>query len=412
LHIIRKVDRKSKATGFHAWHALLRRFEHDGIHRRGDLLDALDEKQRQEEICVDFFSRLLDVPAQLARVDEVVPDRRIVMNVVRGLRPEYSTMTDALNGRDSTVDFGDNFLATTGVRIERRLAEAHESEPGKTAFPEVSDDDNLRTMLQDLQREVASRKGVRGESGASSNRGNGGRPTFSDTCFTCGQRGHRRQDCRLKRPPRGNTGDATPFGGYVAFPANISTSIPDSDGFMAANVKVPPYLHDVEPGLWLDDSGASHHMTNVLRDFHAYRPISPVWVKGISAYAKGVGSVRVTLRSKDGDDVPITLHDIFYVPDMAARASSSHQRLFSVSHALSSSTLATYFAPMRSMVVVSLFPFTVPLILFGYPLRLFRLSLPRRRWRDPPSFCGICVLVIRESPIWIDLCNRVPPVCK
>jgi hypothetical protein len=24
LHIIRKVDRKSKAAGFHAWHALLR----------------------------------------------------------------------------------------------------------------------------------------------------------------------------------------------------------------------------------------------------------------------------------------------------------------------------------------------------------------------------------------------------
>ena len=335
LHIIRKVDRKSKAAGFHAWQALLRRFEHDGIHRRGDLLDALDEKQRQEETCVDFFTRLLDVQAQLARVDEVVPDRRIVMNVVRGLRPEYSTMTDALNERDSslTLDFVENLLATTGVRIERRLAEAHESEPGKTAFPAVSDDDNLRTMLQDLQREVASLKGVHGESGASSNRGNGGRPTFRGTCFTCGQRGHRRQDCRVKRPPRVNTADATPFGGYVAFPANMSASIPDSDGFLAATVKVPPYLHDVEPGLWLVDSGASHHMTSVLRDFQAYRPISPIWVKGISAYAKGVGSVRVTLRSKDSDAVPITLHDVFYVPDLASRASSSHQRLFSVSQA-------------------------------------------------------------------------------
>jgi hypothetical protein len=82
LHIIRKVDRKSKAPGFHAWQALLRRFEHDGIHRRGDIQDALDEKQRHEETCVDFVTRLQYVQAQFARVDELVPDRRIVMNVV------------------------------------------------------------------------------------------------------------------------------------------------------------------------------------------------------------------------------------------------------------------------------------------------------------------------------------------
>jgi hypothetical protein len=95
----------------------------------------------------------------------------------------------------------------------------------------MCDAGNLRTMLQELQREVASLKGVRGESGASSNIGNGGRQSFKGTCFTCGERGHRRQDCRVKRPPRVNNADATPFGGYIAFPANMSTSITDMDGF-------------------------------------------------------------------------------------------------------------------------------------------------------------------------------------
>jgi hypothetical protein len=37
LYIFRKVDLKSKTARFHAWKALLRRSEHDGIHRRGDL---------------------------------------------------------------------------------------------------------------------------------------------------------------------------------------------------------------------------------------------------------------------------------------------------------------------------------------------------------------------------------------
>jgi hypothetical protein len=94
------------------------------------------------------------------------------------MRLEYSSMTDALNERDSslTLEFVENLFATTRVRIERRLAEQKESEPGKTAFPATSADDNMRTMLQDLQREVASLKGVRGESGASNNIGNAGQP--------------------------------------------------------------------------------------------------------------------------------------------------------------------------------------------------------------------------------------------
>jgi DNA-binding transcriptional ArsR family regulator len=74
------------------------------------------------------------------------------MNVVRGLRPKYSTMPYVVNERDSSliVDFVENLLATTGLRIERRLAERKESEPEKTAFPASSLDDNMRTMLHDL----------------------------------------------------------------------------------------------------------------------------------------------------------------------------------------------------------------------------------------------------------------------
>jgi hypothetical protein len=65
------------------------------------------------------------------------------------------------------------------------------------------------------------------------------------------------------------------FGGNVAFPATMSTLKAYSDGFVAATAKVPPYQqNDVEPGLWLVDSNASHYITNVLRDFHVCLPIS------------------------------------------------------------------------------------------------------------------------------------------
>jgi hypothetical protein len=94
-------------------------------------------------------------------------------------------------------------------------------------------------------------KGASGESGASTDIGSGRRPVFKGTCLTCGQRGHRRQDCRVKRLARVNTFDATPFGGNVAFPATMSTLIADSDGFVAATAKVPPSLPAKRCGAWI-----------------------------------------------------------------------------------------------------------------------------------------------------------------
>ena len=112
LHVIRKDERKSATAGNDAWEALLHRYEHDGIHRHGDL----DEKQRPEETCMDFFNRLVDLQAQLGRVDEEVPDLRLVMSIIRGLRPEYAAMTDTINERDSavTVEFCRRCLGLRG----------------------------------------------------------------------------------------------------------------------------------------------------------------------------------------------------------------------------------------------------------------------------------------------------------
>jgi hypothetical protein len=54
---------------------------------------------------------------------------------------------------------------------------------------------------------------------------------------------------------------------------------------------------DGETWMWLADSGASHHMTSVRRNFCEYpAPPDRLWVKGISARAVGVGSVRIIVK--------------------------------------------------------------------------------------------------------------------
>jgi hypothetical protein len=66
--------------------------------------------------------------------------------------------------------------------------------------------------------------------------------------------------------------------------------------------------------MWLADSGANHHMTSVRRDFCEYRALNDrLLVKGISAHAIGVGSVRIILKADYGEEIPAVLKNVLHV---------------------------------------------------------------------------------------------------
>jgi hypothetical protein len=72
--------------------------------------------------------------------------------------------------------------------------------------------------------------------------------------------------------------------------------------------------------MWLADSGINHHMTSVRRDFCEYRALTyRLWVKGISARAVGVGSVRIIVISPLISPPSSTL-----VPHMKRRRNTQH----------------------------------------------------------------------------------------
>jgi hypothetical protein len=94
------------------------------------------------------------------------------------------------------------------------------------------------------------------------------------------------------------------------------------------------FERDGETWMWLADSGASHHITSVRRDFCEYRGLTDrLWVKGISARAVGVGSVRIIVKVEDGEEIPATLKSVLHVPELSRRASWSYHRLFSLTQA-------------------------------------------------------------------------------
>jgi hypothetical protein len=87
-------------------------------------------------------------------------------------------------------------------------------------------------------------------------------------------------------------------------------------------------ISDCETLMWLADSGAIHHMTNKRGDFLEYRQLTDrMWVKGISVRVVGVGSVRIIVKTENGEDIPAVFLNALPVPKLSRRASWPYHRL-------------------------------------------------------------------------------------
>jgi hypothetical protein len=72
-------------------------------------------------------------------------------------------------------------------------------------------------------------------------------------------------------------------------------------------------------------------MTSVRRDFCENRALTNrQWVKGISARAIGMGSVRIIVKADDGEDILAMLMNVLHVLELSRGASWSYNRLFSL----------------------------------------------------------------------------------
>jgi hypothetical protein len=150
---------------------------------------------------------------------------------------------------------------------------------------------------------------------------------FRGVCYGCGKKGRRRSEC-LDNNTGGNSAHVD---SPVAFPAAMDVTATPARPFSEARHMFERYG---ETWMWLTDSGASHHMTSVCRDLCKYRALTcRLWVKGISARAVGVGSVRIIVKANDGEEIPTMLKNVLHVRELSRRASWSYHRLFSLTQA-------------------------------------------------------------------------------
>jgi hypothetical protein len=94
LSIVENVREDERTCGHTAWTALVNHYEDDGIYRCTELLQDFETPQADGESGMQSLNRLVRLQRQLARVWDVVHDRRIIMYLVNGLRSEYHSITD------------------------------------------------------------------------------------------------------------------------------------------------------------------------------------------------------------------------------------------------------------------------------------------------------------------------------
>jgi hypothetical protein len=292
LSIIENVSEDDTTCGQTAWTAFVDHYEDDGIYRCTELLQNLETPQADGESGIQYLNRLVRLQRQLARVKDVVHDRRIIMYLVKGLRSDYHSITNTWD----VHKLGKRDLRQKSMRIVSR-AQSHTTEPPMpTAFAACHDDattDLLKRQVSELQDQLKSLQGAATTRRASY--GRGAARVFRGVCYGCGKKGHRISEC-----PYNNTGgNFAQVDSPVAFPAVMDVTATPARPFSEARHM---FKRDGETWMWFTDSGASHHMTSVRRDFCEYRALTNrLWVKGIIARVVGVGSVRIIFRKMRGD---------------------------------------------------------------------------------------------------------------
>jgi hypothetical protein len=259
-----------------------------------ELLHDLETPQADGESGIQYLNRLVRLQPQLARVGDVVHDRCIIMYLVKGLRSKYHSITDTWDVHNLSMDTVKRDLRQKGMRIESH-AQSHTTEPPTpTAFAASHDDattDLLKRQVSELQDQPKYLQ--RAATTRRASYGRGAARVFRGVCYGCGKKGHRRSEY----PDNNTGGNSAQVDSPVAFPAVMDVTAILARPFSEARHM---FERDGETWMWLADSGVSHHMTGARHDLCEYRALTDrLWVKGISARAVGVGSVRIIVKADD-----------------------------------------------------------------------------------------------------------------
>src|SRR5579859_5027981 len=228
------------------------------------------------------LQRVERLKRQIEEQGETISDSNYVSVLLNCAPPQYDVQISILEAQDDVM---------SSIIINRLLEEYRK-------FLITKPEEKRMAMRAD------QRKGGKSKSG----RNPSSSPKFDGKCNHCNKRGHKEDQCWTKHPElkleksrRDERNEKPKF----AMTATISVAVPKRQS---------------DPHIWFTDSGASDHFSSHKELFTTLRKLEkPICIETAegTAIGVGVGSVTLTVLSKDDLETDLQLNEVIYAPSMS-----------------------------------------------------------------------------------------------
>ena len=364
VNVLFDTDLRDK--GSRAWKNLHQRYDRVSESKVQRILESHRRPQGNQESLASYLQRYQIQHEELKRCNHPHTERTTITCMLYGLRAEFGyinqhfrihkkSMEDLTEAIELCLELYDDHRdralqqpkdRSSADRNPKQQSSAHY---GNTAAPRPKP-----TRSQPQQAANPQRSNPQAPNGNPST--NWRRPAPPPECEFCGKTGHIQSECyqylKFKKQVRNQQNQHK----QAHFADSSQTNSPPSEhaensqaptsedeehetvqdgAFVSIDPSDLVLLSTITPSdhdSWILDSGATDHCSSELTDFTTYRQLpEPHLIHGICCNAIGKGTVQVTLKSKEGQQMNIVIKDVLHVPELRNRSSLNTCRLLSLS---------------------------------------------------------------------------------
>ena len=285
-----------------AWDSLSGHFEEKSLskmiyYRR----KMYESKLKTGESMIDHINKLQSIRESMEALDDPVSDRDFVMILMSSLPAEYNYLITALE----TIKEG---TLTPNYLRDRLIAEYDRRNAERTK------------KLEDALYVKSHGNGNRGNRGNHNEGSGAGKKNLNKfKCHHCKEKGHFSKNCPKKNKSKDEEKEESSYchGDVVEeITGNLDAFCFEPEFALTAGGDNEYEDNDN----WWIDSACSRHMSGNESDFTEIRelkkPVSVNLADKSCVPAAGVGNVNLVLIDENGDNVPVVVPDVLYVPKL------------------------------------------------------------------------------------------------
>jgi transposase InsO family protein len=295
----------------------------------------LKERYDGKSSITEFVSRLYEFRDQLANTTQPLADHELTAYILGGLPESWQTIKTVILNQDPATRTTESIVNTLSNHEaeQKRFQEmnlAPNSDLPATEAPNalMAAANSNHTNSNYVPRQGSGRgngrgrrgyRGRGGNRGGSANRGKIEKPSFEATCWFCGKKNHKAQECRIKKSMEEKHGTTITINKNrkTDAEATYAEATYSDASYAECELNMATTRHNATAASdWIIDSGATDHMCFQKAHFKTLRPLStPITVRmgnGATSRATASGSVELATGSQQ----KLQLTNVLLVPDI------------------------------------------------------------------------------------------------